>query len=152
MPFPPLDTRLYQAALYLYPPAFREEFAPEMMRDFNEARDEAIQDGTKGILGLWARTGADTMATIASQWMKSGLPVIGLISALGPLLAAVGAAWFWPWQRMAVPANHPQFDIIVLEVFVTTVLFVVVATVLLTFWFTRQMLSRGRARPRVQPL
>jgi len=150
--FPALDTRLYQAALYLYPPAFREEFASEMIRDFAEAREEAGQDGTKGIVVLWARTGADTMATIPSQWMKSGLPVIGLISALGPLLAAACAAWFWPWQRMSVPENHPQFDIIVLELFVTTVLFIVVATVLLTLWFTKQMLSRGRARPRAAGL
>ena len=48
--------KLYRAALYLYPAAFRREFSSEMTRDFQEATREAGPGRAR--LMVWAGIGA----------------------------------------------------------------------------------------------
>ena len=85
-----LDSRLYRAALFLYPPAFRREFSSEMILDFNEARDETQQAGDgRGLWAFRADISADLVSTVVLQWMRTGWPVIVLLSMIVPLTAAM---------------------------------------------------------------
>jgi hypothetical protein len=90
-PAPPLDARLYRAALGLCPGEFRQEYADEMAADFDAARAEAA-DGPGAVWTLRLWLGVDLARTIAVQWLRTGLPVIGCVAAAGSLTLMVGLA------------------------------------------------------------
>src|SRR5437016_13923161 len=98
------DTMLYRAALYLYPPAFRREFSPEMVRDFDEARHETGRAGEgRGLWAFRAEMGVDLTCTVVLQWVRTGLPLIVLVSAIAPLIAASALATLWHQVRIVLP-------------------------------------------------
>ncbi|HLY30558.1 MAG TPA: protein phosphatase 2C domain-containing protein [Ktedonobacterales bacterium] len=71
------SARLYHLLLFVYPRAFREEYAAEMMRTFRDAYGEtAQQEGTLGVLRLWNDVFCDLVKTAcvehASSWMQRG--------------------------------------------------------------------------------
>jgi hypothetical protein len=78
----------YRAALWLYPPGFRGEFGDELARDFDEAADEAWRSGGGDRLHFLAGVGRDLAATVVTQWVRTGAPVLALL----PVGAAVGAS------------------------------------------------------------
>lgn len=133
-----LDTRLYHAALYLYPPAFRQEF-----RVFNEARYETQASSRGG--GLWAfRAGmsADLACTIVRQWLRTGWPFIVAASILYPLAAASALASLWRRTPFVLPRGTADADVMVLALLAAIVLVVIATTIILTLWFTRPLLHR----------
>jgi hypothetical protein len=140
-----LATRCYQAALYLYPPAFRREFLREMVRVFDEVRHDA-QDSSPGggRWSFWARMIADLARTIALQWMRTGWPVIGALSVLYPLTAVSALARFWRRTSFVLPSGNADADVTALVLLVAIVLVVIAATIVLTLWFTRPLLYRRR--------
>jgi hypothetical protein len=79
-------SKVYRAALYLYPATFRREFSTEMTRDVHEAMQE-VGHGRDRLM-LWAGIGADFARTIVVQWLRTGLPVLLLSSAAGALAFA----------------------------------------------------------------
>jgi hypothetical protein len=140
-----LDTRCYQAALYLYPPAFRREFSQEIVRVFNEVRHETQVASPAG--GLWAfraRMGADLATTIVRQWLRSGWPYIVLMSMLYPLTAASALARLWRRAPVAFLRVNSHPDVVVLMLLTATVLIVICTTIVLTLWFTRPLLYRRK--------
>jgi hypothetical protein len=140
-----LDTRFYQAALYLYPPAFRREFSREIVRVFIEARHETQVASPGG--GLWvfrARMTADLASTVVRQWLRTGWPFIVLISMLYPLIAASALASLWRRAPFVLPRGTADQDVIVLALLAAIVLVVIATTIILTLWFTRPLLYRRR--------
>jgi hypothetical protein len=139
-----LDTRCYQAALYLYPPAFRREFSREIVRVFNEARHESEVASPGG--GLWAFRAwmiADLARTIVLQWIRTGWPFIVVISTLYPLVVASAVSILW---RPTPYVSHgtSEADVIVLALLSAVVLVVIATTIILTLWFTRPLFYRRR--------
>lgn len=135
-------SKVYRAALYLYPATFRREFSSEMTRDFHEAMQEAGQGRDR--LMLWAGIGADLARTIVAQWLRTGLPVLLLCSTAAALAAASVAANVLPHTPFDVPATAHDRDVLTLVLLTCVVLLVIVATILFTFWFSRPMFRRHR--------
>ena len=140
-----VGARLYYAALFLYPGAFRREFSSEMARDFDEATEETRLAGRRrGLLALWTRIGTDLARTVVVQWMRTGLPVLFLCSMIGAIVAASVAANVLPREPFAVPAAAADRDLMTLLLLAGAVLLVIAATIVFTFWFSRPLLRRHR--------
>jgi hypothetical protein len=136
---------LYRAAVFLYPPAFRKEFAPDMVRDFADASDETWADrGAAGLLLLWHQTTMDLLLTLMWQWWRTGLPAIGALSLLPSLAASIGIARL----ARALPLNvvlprHDQ-ETLTLLMLIATVVLLIAATIVFTHWFTAPLRNRRR--------
>jgi len=144
-PTPSLDTRLYRAALHLYPPAFRRDFSREIVRVFDEARQEMLR--TRPQDGLWAfraRMIVDLARTIVGQWLRTGWPYIAVLSILYPLTAASALSSLWRRWPIVLPRGTADADILMLELLAAVVLLIVATTIILTLWFTRPLLYRRR--------
>jgi hypothetical protein len=137
-----MASKLYRAALYLYPATFRREFSEEMTRDFHQAMQEWGHGRAR--LTLWAGIGADLARTIVVQWLRTGLPVLLLCSTAAALAAASVAANALPHTPFDVPASAHDRDLIALVLLTCVVLLVIGATILFTFWFSRPMVRRHR--------
>ena len=63
MTAPPIvATLVYRALVYLYPPAFRRQFASELASDFHDATCEAWHDGGwPAVMRLWTYIASDVM-------------------------------------------------------------------------------------------
>jgi hypothetical protein len=138
-----LDARLYRAALYLYPPAFRREFSPDMIRDFDEARREAQLAG-RGLWAFRAQMSADLGRSVVLQWLRTGLPAIVAMAVTGPLIVASALASVWRPVSFVLPQGTADADLIALELLVAVVILVIAATIIFTLWFTRPILRRRR--------
>jgi hypothetical protein len=140
-----LDTRFYQAAVYLYPPAFRREFSREMVRVFGEVRHETqVAHPESGLWTFWALMSADLARTVVLQWLRTGWPFIVVVSTLYPLTAASALASLWRRNSFVLPSGSADADLIALVLLVAIVLVVIAATIVLTLWFTRPLLYRRR--------
>lgn len=140
---------IYQAALYLYPPAFRREFGSEMARDFEESTAE-IWRATRwrGVFGLWAHTGADLATTATVQWLRSGLPAIALASAAFAILSVGTAAQLVPRVSIPAPLTEADRDLLALLLLAIVVLLIVVAVLVFNLWFSRSLVRRLPAHRR----
>jgi hypothetical protein len=140
-----LDARCYRAALFLCPPAFRREFSEEILRVFDEARQEALAPARGS--GLWsfrARMSADLVVTIARQWRRTGWPIMVPLAMLYPLAASSALATLWrriPFHGLRGTADA---DILMLELLAAVVLLIIAGTIILTLWFTRPLVYRRR--------
>jgi hypothetical protein len=140
-----LDARVYRAALYLYPPAFRRDFAQEIVRLFDETRQDVLMESS--VNGLWrfrARTIADLSVAIVRQWLRTGWPLIAALSVLYPLTAASALSSLWRRLLIVLPRDSADPDVALLEMLAAVVTLIVAATIILTFWFTRPLLERHR--------
>jgi hypothetical protein len=136
---------LYGAAVRLYPPDFRREFASEMSRDFSQATQEAWGDGAwRSLAGLWTHMGTDLARTLIVQWLRSGWPAITLIPVAFATAGVGAAARILALPPVALPAGQPDRDEAALLLLVTIVLLIVMATIILTLWFTRPLRYRTR--------
>jgi hypothetical protein len=135
--------RVYRLALSLHPPAFHREFAQEMARDFEEAHHEAWMAGQwRGLLAFWTAIGVDIVSSTARQWMRTGLPMIVLVSATVAIVAAGAAAQIVVGEPMTPPAELDDRDLLMLILLISTALGVIFGTIIFTFWFTRPLLRR----------
>jgi hypothetical protein len=136
---------LYQAALYLAPPAFRREFSGEILRVFDEARLEACAAGANA--GLWvfrARMVVDLVRAMGGQWLRTGWPWIAAASIMSPLVMASAVASVWQRIPLVLPRDGNVDDQTLLAMLAAVVLLIVAATIILTLWFTRPLLYRRR--------
>ena len=137
----------YRAAVQLYPADFRREFGDEMARDFVQATREASRDGSRGgVPRLWARVGADFVCSLVLQWMRTGLPAVGLIAAAcsfgGISMAArvlVGRTWISP------PASAVDAELVTLFLLVIVLLLIILTTICVTLWIARPFTHRTRS-------
>lgn len=140
-----LDVQLYRAALWLHPAAFRREFSPEMLRDFSEARAEALTNHERR--GLWvfrARMGADLMRSVFRQWLRTGWPVFVILAVTGPLtVASLLVAMFRPIS-FDLPIDAPNADLITIELLAVVAFMVIAATIIFTVTFALRVHSRRR--------
>jgi hypothetical protein len=142
-----LDSRIYRAALYLYPPEFRRDFAHEIVRVFDEARHETQTGDANGLWAFRARMGADLAGAIVRQWLSTGWPYIAVMATLVPLMAASAVASLPRLAAFQPPAGSADEDaraMALLLDMVLVVLLVIVATIFMTFWFTRPVSRRRR--------
>jgi hypothetical protein len=132
---PRLDRVLYRTALALYPAEFRGDFAVEMLLDFEAARADACASGLPSQVWRWRlRMAVDVVRTLGVQWARTGLPLIGVVSALLPLAIAAGLASVAARARFADPPalDHPELvGVLLLTV---TSLLVIATTIALTVW------------------
>jgi hypothetical protein len=137
-----LETRLYGAALYCYPPAFRREFSGEMVRDFHEARHEPqVLIGRRQLWAFRRQIAADLVTSIVRQWLRSGVPLLLVLSLVGPLASTTAvAALLKPADRLV--RRFPDEDLLVLLVIVSTLFLVIAATIIFTFWFAHRVIRR----------
>lgn len=69
-----LSERLYRLLLRAYPPAFREEYASEMLLTFRDARADArCEWGVAGVLLLWGEVLPDFARSVCSQHARHWL-------------------------------------------------------------------------------
>jgi hypothetical protein len=140
-----VDARCCHAALFLCPPAFRREFSEEILRVFDEARQEAqLSAGGSGLWLFRARMIADLAITIARQWLRTGWPVMASLAIVYPLTAASALASLWRRLPFRMPRATADSDLLMLELLAAVVLLIVAATIILTLWFTRPLLYRRR--------
>ena len=143
---PPLKStgaRLYSAALFLCPPAFRREFSSEMARDVDDAAEETRRAGRlRASARLWTVIAADLARTVVVQWLRTGVPV-PLLCSIAAAIAATGVAGHVVLRAPVDIAPGYDRDVMTLILLTGVVLTVIVATILFTFWFSRPV-GRGR--------
>jgi hypothetical protein len=139
-----LDAGCYRALLYLYPSQFRRAFSAEMLRDFSEARADALR--SHGPRAAWAfrlHILGDLVRSVPLQWWRSGWPVILALAALATF--APTAILATAFQRLQVPAPASvQDDLLLLELLVVALLALIVATILVTVCFAGPRRVRAR--------
>ena len=149
MTAPPIvATHLYRALVYLYPPAFRRQFASEMASDFRDATYEAWHDG--GWLmatRVWIHIGRDLLRTAAAQWFRNGTSMVFVLMAA---VAAVCAFTITQTLRRPLPPaslSPVDQDKVVLLFLATLVILLTVIVILFTVCFWLRVPRRsGRAR------
>jgi len=139
-----IGARVYYAALFLCPPAFRREFSNEMARDVDDAAEDMRSDGGAVALMLWIGIAADLASTVVVQWLRTGWPVLATCSIAGAIAATRVAASMLPHQPLPVPASAHDRDLMTLMLLTGTVLLVIVSTIVFTFWFSRPAPRRRR--------
>jgi len=139
-----IGARVYRAALFLCPPAFRREFSTEMARDVDDAAEDMRSAGGAAALLLWIGIAADLAATVVVQWLRTGWPVLAACSLAGAIAATRVAANMLLHEPLPVPANAHDRDLMTLLLLTGTVLLVIVATIVFTFWFCNPVRRRHR--------
>jgi len=122
------EARLYRAALRLCPPEFVREHGDEMAADFDEARGEVSASGS----ALWALRvgmGVDVGRTIVVQWLRTGLPVIGLVAGGCSLLLAAGVASVARRVTMRIRADVDTSEMVGLVLLIAVAVMVIVTTI-----------------------
>jgi len=136
--------RLYYAALFTCPPAFRREFASEMAQDVDDAIEDASVEGNFERLAFWTQIARDLAQTIVVQWFRTGLPILLPCSAISAVVALTLASQMLARQPLTVPAASADRDLMTLILLTGVVLGVIVSTIFFTFWFSRPLLRRHR--------
>jgi uncharacterized membrane protein YidH (DUF202 family) len=140
---------MYEAALHLYPAAFRRDFGPQMMLDFHEGRLEASRDGRPG--GLWrfhAHLAADLTTSLLIAWLRTGLPFLVVAAVVAPLaVLSMLVHVLPPISFVRVPPNM-DLDMLALELVIVVVLLVVAATIVFVTWYLRRFVVRLPTRRR----
>jgi hypothetical protein len=135
-------SRSYCLALWLCPPAFRRRFGDELRQDFDYCLGDARRAGD--VPTFLARSAGDLARTMVVQWLRTGSPfttLIPLVSAamvVGVLAQLKDAS---RWTPFVPPQDEAVWTLLLL---VGAVLFVVVATILLTEYLLWPRLRRRR--------
>jgi hypothetical protein len=138
--------RAHATALWLYPPGFRREFAPQMACDFEEASSEAWLAGSRRALAvLWLRVSIDLARSIVVQWTRTGMPALLLISPLPACAvfacAASGVGYVRPFVIPPTTADREALELLLAA---TVVILLLAASITITTWLTGPLLHRRR--------
>jgi hypothetical protein len=136
-----LDGRWYRMALSLCPPAFRREHGDEMAQDFAEARREAAARGDGALWTLRLLMAIDLVRTFSVQWLRTGFPVIALVSVLVSLAIAEALAAIA--RRATIPMPDADADVVGILLLAVTSVVLIAMTITLSLWVSRTTL-RGR--------
>jgi len=139
-----VGARVYYAALFLCPPAFRREFSAEMVRDVDDAAAEMRGDRAVAALILWTGIATDLAGTVLVQWLRTGWPLLVACSIAGATAATRLAANMLLHEPLPAPTTAHDRDLMTLMLLTATVLLLIVATILFTFWISRPMFRRHR--------
>ena len=141
-PLRSLEGRLYRAALSLLPPAFRREHGAEMARDFDQARQEA--DSASAFWLLRACIAIDLVRTLAVQWVRTGLPIIAVLSLVLSIAVAEALAAIARRASIRMPAGFEHEDELIVLFMAQISVVLIALTILLSLWVGR--LTRPRRR------
>jgi hypothetical protein len=151
MTAPPIvATHIYRALVYLYPPAFRRQFASEMASDFRDATCEAWHDGGwLAVIRLWIHISRDLLRTAAAQWFRNGTSMVFVLSAAAA--AMCGFAIIRTLRQPLQPASLSPVDQdkVVLLFLATLVILLTVIVILFTVCFWLRVPRRSRPARRV---
>jgi len=151
MTAPPIvATHVYRTLVYLYPPAFRRQFASEMVSDFSDAMCEAWHGGgSLAVTRLCIHIGRDLLRTATAQWFRTGPSLV--------LVLSVAAAAVCTFEIMQ--AGRPPFQVaslspidqdkLVLLFLATLVILLTVIVILFTVCFWLRVPRRSRPARRV---
>jgi hypothetical protein len=133
-----IATSLYRVALFLYPPAFREEFGDEMLLDFADARQEAVSASSRVRRSFWWAIAFDLCRSIVWQWLRTGMPLIGLTAMLCSSCIVLALICFWRWAApMVVQVGSADVDVLLSVLLTGCILLLVSGTLVFSTWFTR---------------
>lgn len=139
---------IYRLALLLCPPAFRREFGEEMLRDAADARADALAVGTPRSLWRWrAQMLIDVARTAATQWLRTGVPMIAFVAAIGgaiPLAAMTVLGALAQRLLVRVSGTITDVDTMGLVLVATLLVCLISITVVITLWAAR---LQRRIRP-----
>ncbi len=157
----PLAIRIYGAALWLCPPAFRRQYGDQMLRDFIEARDDArakaCDDATaevgaggrgRAVRRFAAQMAIDLARTIAVQWVRGGGLAIVAAAIVCSLTLAGLLAGFAQRLRVDVPPRNLELDTLFVVLLVSVIVIVLASTIIFTQWFAASIRRPARRRLR----
>lgn len=142
-PMPSRDGRLYRAALSLCPAGFRREHGDEMARDFDEAHGEAAAAGDRALWILRLLMAVDLVRTFGIQWLRTGFPVIGLVSILVTLALAEGIATVARIARVRMPYDAVDGEVVGVLLLAVVTVVLIAMTITISLW-VGQLNRRGR--------
>ena len=134
---PSFDARLYRAALHLCPGEFRGEHSDEMACDFDEARGEVASAGARAVWTLRLVMGVDLARTIVVQWLRTGLPAIGCVALLCPLVVAAGLASAVRRLTFRIPVDGVDAESVGVALLGVVAVMVIVVTIVFNLWVHR---------------
>ena len=145
-------SRVFRAALYLFPPGFRREFGDEMRWDCDEARaaidrDVPALNSRAHRLARWrlySTLAADLARTVPLQWARSGLPLIAVLSAIVPFAAVYVIARVMRRMVVVMPVPEADADVIGVVLLVSVTIALVAMTIVFTLWFAHPLMSKRR--------
>jgi hypothetical protein len=132
-----LDARLYRAALHVCPGEFRRDHGHEMACDYEEARGEAASAGRSAVWMLRLLMALDLARTAVVQWLRTGLPAIGCVALLCPLIVGTGVASAVRRLTFRFPVEGVEAEGVGLVLLAVVVLMVIVVTIVLNLWVHR---------------
>jgi hypothetical protein len=145
---PPVATNVYRVLVYLYPPAFRRQFASEMACDFEDATVEAWSDGRwAAVVPLWIHICRDLARTVPAQWFRNGFPVVPVLSALGATMFGLAVTrLLWQSRQPISPGPSDEDEVVLLFLAVMVILLAAtVITFTVCFWLL-VLRRNGRVR------
>jgi hypothetical protein len=123
------EARLYRAALLLCPPEFRREHGDEMAADFDDALAELPSTGGTRAWALRSAMGVDLARTIVVQWLRTGLPIIGLVAVSSSLLLIAGLASAVRLLTTRIPVNPDTSEMVGVVLLTVVAVMVIVVTI-----------------------
>ncbi len=149
-PVTAISSAVYTALLALYPPAFRREFASDMIQDFEDASHEAWDnDSWKGVLSLWVFTSADVARNVPAQWLRSGTLIVTALALMSTAACAAAVGMLDLRVPYTMRSSSPERDVVLLLILTTTIVVIIAATVIFSLIFLRPALTRHAGRRRV---
>jgi hypothetical protein len=139
-----IDVRLYRACLRACPPAFLREYGDEMVRDFGDARKEAAAAGGRALWRLRLLMAIDLLRTAVTQWIRTGWPVISLVSVIATLFLAAGLAAVARRATFVIPEDAAHSEALGVLLLATIAVFLIATTIALTLWAARPVRRRRR--------
>jgi len=138
-----LAVRGYRALLHLYPRAFREQFASDMVRDLVDAKGEAAtRGGWRGELSCVRRAYMDVLVSLARQWSRDTTATIGGLAVLATA-ALFTAPIFPPLPNIRRPVAAPlSVNELSLILFILGLLFMIAIVIVLTCCVVKPTLRR----------
>jgi hypothetical protein len=151
MTAPPIvATNVYRALVYLYPPAFRRQFASEMASDFRDATCEAWHDGGwLTVMRLWVHISRDLLRTAAGQWFRNGTSMVFVLSAAAAAMCGLAITRTLRQPLQPASLSPVDQDKVVLLFLATLVILLTVIVILFTVCFWLRVPGRSRPAQRV---
>jgi hypothetical protein len=145
-----IGVAVYKILLALYPPAFRREFASDMIQDFEDASHDAwANDHWKGVLSLWVFTGFDVMRNMPAQWIRSRTLIVTALGLMTATSCAAGVGMLNLRVPYTLRPSSPERDGVLMLILVTTIVVIIAATIIFSLVFLRTALNRHAGRRRV---
>jgi hypothetical protein len=144
---PTVAAHIYRACLLLYPSTFRFEFGEEMLADFDDATNETwLSRGWIGVLMLWACVALDLARSVLTQWIRTGLPALAIVSAAwSTMMCTLIAQQFVPRSPVDLLSRPTADEEVKLILIGMAVLICVIAAIIgVTGWFWTLVVRRKR--------